>query len=156
MSEEPAASKLLLVRAVREARQHPVRTLHKSHRKARDRYDFGLGAVLVAVLVLAVMAWIAWWSIFPFVLQKGVIVASPAASSQSPAVRVCAHRPPCPSADSPNREAARVVAGRPEQGWSLLCNGVLLFEDTGELLPDGRIIAPHRPSTVTSPMAVAA
>ncbi len=33
----------------------------------------------------------------------------------------------------------------PEQGWSLLCNGVLLFEDTGELLPDGRIIAPHKP-----------
>ncbi|MEW2291057.1 DUF5999 family protein, partial [Streptomyces sp. NPDC047841] len=22
---------------------------------------------------------------------------------------------------------------------------VLLFEDTGELLPDGRVIAPHRP-----------
>jgi hypothetical protein len=37
------------------------------------------------------------------------------------------------------------VAHHPEQGWSLLCNGVLLFEDTGELLPDGQIIAPHRP-----------
>jgi len=37
------------------------------------------------------------------------------------------------------------VAHHPEQGWSLLCNGVLLFEDTGELLPDGRIIDPHRP-----------
>jgi hypothetical protein len=37
------------------------------------------------------------------------------------------------------------VAHHPEQGWSLLCNGVLLFEDTGELLPDGKIIAPHRP-----------
>ena len=37
------------------------------------------------------------------------------------------------------------MAHHPEQGWSLLCNGVLLFEDTGELLPDGRIIAPHRP-----------
>jgi Family of unknown function (DUF5999) len=36
------------------------------------------------------------------------------------------------------------VAHHPEQGWSLLCNGVLLFEDTGELLPDGQIIAPHR------------
>lgn len=38
-----------------------------------------------------------------------------------------------------------MVASFPEQGWSLLCNGVLLFEDTGELLPDGSIIAPHRP-----------
>ncbi len=39
------------------------------------------------------------------------------------------------------------MAHHPEQGWSLLCNGVLLFEDTGELLPDGQIIAPHRPLT---------
>ena len=36
----------------------------------------------------------------------------------------------------------------PEQGWSLLCNGVLLFDDTGELLPDGRVINPHRPTDV--------
>jgi hypothetical protein len=35
------------------------------------------------------------------------------------------------------------VAHHPEQGWSLLCNGVVFFEDTGELLPDGRVIAPR-------------
>jgi hypothetical protein len=58
---------------------------------------------------------------------------------------MCRHQPPCPSADGPDREAALTVAHHPEQGWSLLCNGVLLFEDTGELLPDGQIIAPHRP-----------
>ncbi|WP_327376540.1 DUF5999 family protein [Streptomyces sp. NBC_01216] len=58
---------------------------------------------------------------------------------------MCAHNPPCPTAEAPDREAARPLAHRPEQGWSLLCNGVLLFEDTGELLPDGRIVAPHRP-----------
>lgn len=58
---------------------------------------------------------------------------------------MCQHQPPCPSADSTDRESARLVAHHPEQGWSLLCNGVLLFEDTGELLPDGRVIAPHRP-----------
>ncbi|MFE2383175.1 DUF5999 family protein [Streptomyces misionensis] len=57
----------------------------------------------------------------------------------------CTHTPTCPTADSPDREAAHVVASHPEQGWSLLCNGVLLFEDTGELLPDGRVVAPHRP-----------
>ncbi len=33
----------------------------------------------------------------------------------------------------------------PEQGWSLLCNGVVVFDDTGEILPDGRTVAPHRP-----------
>ncbi len=57
---------------------------------------------------------------------------------------MCKHQPPCPSAESADRESARLVAHHPEQGWSLLCNGVLLFEDTGELLPDGRVIAPHR------------
>ena len=58
---------------------------------------------------------------------------------------MCQHHPQCPTADCADREAACTVAHHPEQGWSLLCNGVLLFEDTGELLPDGRIIAPHRP-----------
>ena len=62
---------------------------------------------------------------------------------------MCQLQPPCPSADSADRESARLVAHHPEQGWSLLCNGVVLFEDTGELLPDGRIIAPQRPRDVT-------
>ena len=57
---------------------------------------------------------------------------------------MCQHQPPCPTSDVTDREAARVVASFPEQGWSLLCNGVIVFEDTGELLPDGRTIAPHR------------
>ncbi|MFV2084731.1 DUF5999 family protein [Micromonospora sp. LOL_021] len=57
---------------------------------------------------------------------------------------MCQHQPICPSADAVDREAARVVACFHEQGWSLLCNGVIVFEDTGELLPDGSSIAPHR------------
>jgi Family of unknown function (DUF5999) len=57
---------------------------------------------------------------------------------------MCQHPVPCPSADAVDREAAKVLARFPEQGWSLLCNGVIVFEDTGELLPDGRPIAPHR------------
>jgi hypothetical protein len=59
---------------------------------------------------------------------------------------MCQHKPQCPSAEQPDHDAARVVAAHPEQGWSLLCNGVLLFEDTGELLPNGQTIAPHRPA----------
>ena len=43
--------------------------------------------------------------------------------------------PVCPDAVAPDRSAARVVASHPEQGWSLLCNGVLLLDDGGELLP---------------------
>jgi hypothetical protein len=57
---------------------------------------------------------------------------------------MCQHRPPCPSADRSDREAARTVAFHSEQGWSLLCNGVVLFDDLGELLPDGRSLAPRR------------
>jgi hypothetical protein len=56
----------------------------------------------------------------------------------------CPHQPQCPPASAPDCEAAHVVAAHPEQGWSLLCNGVVVFEDTGDLLPDGRIITPHR------------
>jgi Family of unknown function (DUF5999) len=47
--------------------------------------------------------------------------------------------------DRTDHAAARVVASHAaEQRWSLLCNGVVLFEDTGELLPSGAAIPPHR------------
>ncbi len=61
---------------------------------------------------------------------------------------MCPHQPPCPPADAPDREAAHTVVTHFEQGWSLLCNGVVLFEDTGELLPDGVVIPPHRPAAM--------
>jgi len=48
---------------------------------------------------------------------------------------MCQHLPPCPPADVIGREAARLVAYHPEQGWGLLCNGVVFFDDAGELLP---------------------
>ena len=54
----------------------------------------------------------------------------------------CPHRPRCPGALTPDRTAARPVASHPEQGWSLLCNGVVLFDDGGQLLPDGRAVLP--------------
>jgi len=57
---------------------------------------------------------------------------------------MCTHEPLCPDAGALDHEAARMVATHPEQGWSLLCNGVIVFEDTGELMPDGRCIEPHR------------
>jgi hypothetical protein len=55
---------------------------------------------------------------------------------------MCNHQPRCPAADTPDHRLARVVAAHPEQGWSLLCNHVVLFDDSGELLPDGQAIAP--------------
>jgi hypothetical protein len=56
----------------------------------------------------------------------------------------CRHVPPCPEPESMDRDAARIVARHPEQGWYLLCNGVIIFDDTGELLPNGRMIEPNR------------
>jgi hypothetical protein len=56
---------------------------------------------------------------------------------------MCEHAPVCPGASDSDRDAARVIAAHPEQGWSLLCNGVVTFDDTGELLPDGSAVAPH-------------
>ena len=55
---------------------------------------------------------------------------------------MCPHRPACPPADRPDRDAARTVAGHPEQGWSLLCNGVIVFDDLGEILPSGLVLPP--------------
>ena len=60
---------------------------------------------------------------------------------------MCLHQPACPSSDAADRDAAAVVASHPEQGWSLLCNGVVLFEDCGEILPDGRCIGARRGSS---------
>lgn len=57
---------------------------------------------------------------------------------------MCQHYPACPDAKALDRDAARVMIAHPEQGWSRLCNGIILFEDTGELLPDGSAIPPHR------------
>jgi hypothetical protein len=48
---------------------------------------------------------------------------------------MCTHRPPCPRAEASDHLAAHVVSAHPEQGWSLLCNGVITFDDGGELLP---------------------
>jgi hypothetical protein len=55
---------------------------------------------------------------------------------------MCEHQPECPAPSAPDHAAARAVARHPEQGWSRLCNGVVLFDDSGELLPDGRAVDP--------------
>jgi hypothetical protein len=54
----------------------------------------------------------------------------------------CPHVPRCPSAGASDHAAARVRVSHPDQGWSVLCNGVVLFDDLGEILPDGTCVAP--------------
>ena len=51
----------------------------------------------------------------------------------------CPHQPL--GALEPDRFGARLVARYPDQGWSLLCNGVVLLDDGDQLLPDGRIVS---------------
>ena len=76
---------------------------------------------------------------------------------ETSARHACVHTPSCPTADAADRDAAHVISAHPEQGWSLLCNGVVVFEDFGELLPNGtsvaartrdlcRMTSPHRRS----------
>ena len=57
----------------------------------------------------------------------------------------CRHEPRCPAAEAPDHAAARTVACYPTQGWSLLCNGVVVFDDAGEILPSGVSVTPPRP-----------
>ncbi|WP_435859149.1 DUF5999 family protein [Streptomyces parvulus] len=83
---------------------------------------------------------------------------------------MCVHRSSCPAADVPAADVpaadvpaadstavgslsagspaapavAHVVAAHPEQGWNLLCDGTIVFDDTGELRPDGGVVAPRR------------
>lgn len=47
--------------------------------------------------------------------------------------------------------AARVMVSHPEQGWSLLCNGVVLFDDAGALLPGGQQVGPQPVGAVFCP-----
>jgi hypothetical protein len=54
---------------------------------------------------------------------------------------MCSHQLPGTAADA---RPVHVVAAHPEQGWNLLCDGTIVFDDSGELLPDGRVVAPHR------------
>ncbi|GGQ17524.1 DUF5999 family protein [Streptosporangium pseudovulgare] len=53
---------------------------------------------------------------------------------------MCEHQPHCPPVHAPDRGAAHLVAFHPEQGWWLLCNGLVVFDDAGELMPDGRSV----------------
>ena len=63
---------------------------------------------------------------------------------------MCHHVSPCPDAASESRDLASVVSSHPEQGWSLLCNGVVLFDDGGEVtrvaggIRAGRYVVAHR------------
>jgi hypothetical protein len=68
---------------------------------------------------------------------------------------MCQHQPRCPQWPPLDHLVARTLADQPGQGWSLLCNGVIVFNDGGELLPGGRAVTPNRPGSAR-PAAMAA
>ena len=44
---------------------------------------------------------------------------------------MCTHDLACPAADAIDWWAARTITAHPGQGWTLLCNGALVFDDRG-------------------------
>ncbi|WP_168929734.1 DUF5999 family protein [Nocardioides sp. GY 10127] len=49
---------------------------------------------------------------------------------------MCHHVPACPDAHDPHFNEATLVADHDvDQGWVLLCNGVIRFHDGGCLVP---------------------
>jgi hypothetical protein len=50
---------------------------------------------------------------------------------------MCAHNPTCPTAADRSCWTAHVVSDHSEQGWTKLCNGVIVFDDGFYLAPDG-------------------
>lgn len=70
------------------------------------------------------------------------MVAAARSSTHLLEVTMCEHQPQCPAPLAPDHQAARVVAAHPEQGWSLLCNGIILFDDAGEIIPEDRGVLP--------------
>ncbi len=74
----------------------------------------------------------------------------------------CTHWPQCPEADTADARAARLVADHWEPGWALLCNGLVVFDDGGALIPAQATRAtaagtpartPTRTPTRTTPVA---
>ena len=62
---------------------------------------------------------------------------------------MCQHQPRCPQSLAPDHLAARIVAAHPQQGWSMLGNGVTVFDDGGEVFPTAapsHLTGPPRPS----------
>ncbi len=64
----------------------------------------------------------------------------------------CDHTPPCPPSGAQDHDAARLIFHDSIAGYSLLCNGVIVFEDGGELTPSGGVLPEQRgpaPHTTT-------
>jgi hypothetical protein len=73
--------------------------------------------------------------------------------SQTHRRALCPHQPRVLQLTAPAVTRPTPSPSTPGKGWGLLCNGVILFDDTGELLPDGRAVPPHRMIHIQRPAA---
>ncbi|MBX7549446.1 DUF5999 family protein [Streptomyces sp. NPDC004232] len=64
---------------------------------------------------------------------------------------MCSCRSSCPASATAPRHP---VAAHPEQGWTLLCDGSIVFDDSGELHADGSVVPPCRLPAERPPAAV--
>jgi len=57
--------------------------------------------------------------------------ASPTVPAAKPVslLKPCVHRPKCPPRGASDEQSARLVVFHHIQGWGLLCNGVVVFQD---------------------------
>jgi hypothetical protein len=63
---------------------------------------------------------------------------------------MCEHIPCCPAAESTRPCGAHVTASQPDQGWCPFCNGIVLFDDGGAILPGGLVLAAGSPLAVVA------
>jgi hypothetical protein len=63
---------------------------------------------------------------------------------------MCQHLPTCPPRQAIDHRLALIVAEHWDQGWSLLCNGVIIFDDGGEF-----VSAPAQPDVEPAAAVVA-
>jgi hypothetical protein len=78
---------------------------------------------------------LASWDVTIVTARRSESLKVQRAASDEVIIMICSHETACPSADSHDARAACVVADHWEQGWALLCNGLLVFDDEGVLCP---------------------
>lgn len=78
-------------------------------------------------------------------LQSAVSAVKDLLVAMGAAGLVCVHQPECPPAAAPAFHTAHQVLRCLATGYSRLCNGVVLFEDTGYVKPNGEFGPPSRP-----------
>jgi hypothetical protein len=66
----------------------------------------------------------------------------------------CTHLPRCPAVEATDALAAAVIVSHPEQDWSLLCDGMVAFDDGGAITSAGTTIASLHGAPLSNPSCI--